>query len=144
MISRIIWTFKNNEMPRAYPAARSRQRPALSSSPMAGGPHLPLSQPRDVLPPARGTLARSSDRAPLFDATDDRWIVPPSTTRVDAGAAADLRQYQTKHTHRTAGTRRARRSPLARTVLELLEFFVVVIGLGASAIRSLMLWAVLA
>ena len=143
MISRIIWTFKNNEMPRAYPAARSRQRPALSSSPMAGGPHLPLSQPRDVLPPARGTLARSSDRAPLFDATAERWIVPPSRMSRDAGAAAGLRHHQTIHTQ-TAGTRRARRSPLARTVLELLEFFVVVIGLGASAILSLMLWAVLA
>lgn len=77
MITRIIWTFKNSE---------SFLHPRASSS------------------LTRGTLARFhlGNAAPLFDATAERWIVPPSTTVVDTGAAAEPR-----HTHNAAHKRPA-------------------------------------
>jgi hypothetical protein len=101
------------------------------------------------LPPRaslRGQLARSApslvERAsPVYDATRDVWIIPPSRAMRDAGGAAELRQPRTKH---NTAARRARRSPLARSLLEIAEFFVVTIGLGASVILALLLWAVLA
>lgn len=77
MITRIIWTFKNSE---------SSLHPRASSS------------------LTRGTLARSpiGNAAPLFDATAERWIVPPSTVTVDAEASAEPR-----HTHNAAHKRPA-------------------------------------
>jgi hypothetical protein len=123
-VKRIILTGKNSQFPTFLP-------------------------PRDPFPP-RGQLARSMpslvERASsyAYDATADRWVRPPTTIMVDAGAAADLRHTQTKH-NPAAGLRRARRSPLARhLILELLEFFVVAIGLGASVILAVLLWAVMA
>ena len=80
--------------------------------------------------------------APLFDATHDVWIVPPSRTKRDAGAAAALRHPDYKP-HRPVAARRAGRSPLARHLLEVLEFLVVLVGLGAAAILAVLLWAVL-
>ena len=76
MITRIIWTFKNNE---------SSLRPRVTN-------------------PTRGTLAppQHMRRAPLFDATAERWIVPPSTVTVETGAAAELR-----HIHNAAHKRPA-------------------------------------
>jgi hypothetical protein len=96
--------------------------------------------------PARGQLARSApslvERAsPVYDATRDVWIIPPSRAMRDAGGAAELRQPRTKH---NTAARRARRSPLARHLLEIAEFFVVTIGLGASVILAFLLWAVMA
>jgi len=98
MISRIIITGKNSEMPRraaSNPAREAAARPASLPVGRAASPFLP---PR-VFDLARGNLARSlSDRAPSFDATHDVWIVPPSATQADAVAAAEQRQ-PTSRTH---------------------------------------------
>lgn len=98
MISRIIITGKNSEMPRraaSNPAREAAARPASLPVGRAASPFLP---PR-VFDLARGNLARSlSDRAPSFDATHDVWIVPPSGTQPDAVAAAEQRQ-PTSRTH---------------------------------------------
>jgi hypothetical protein len=127
MITRILWTFKNNETAHApsrltasvTPAARSVVLPPRGrAAPIAAVPNchrtvrvLGDRQDRPAatlsLRPrvhaARGNLAspQFSRRAPLFDATNDRWIVPPSTVTVDAGAAAELR-----HTHNAAHNER--------------------------------------
>ena len=128
MTKRILLTGKNNQFPTVLP-------------------------PRDASLPARGQLARptppfvgraSSIRsdAYVYDLIRQEWIVPPPDLMSGAGGAADLRQPRTKH---NTAARRARRSPLARhLILELLEFFVVTIGLGASVILAFLLWAVLA
>ena len=107
--------------------------------------------PRDASLPARGQLARptppfvgraSSIRsdAYVYDLIRQEWIVPPPDLMSGAGGAAELRQPRTKH---NTAARRARRSPLARSLLEIAEFFVVTIGLGASVILAFLLWAVL-
>ena len=120
-MKRILLTGKNNQFPTVLP-------------------------PRDASLPARGQLARSApslvERAsPVYDATRGVWIIPPSRAMRDAGGAAELLQPKTKH---NTAARRARRSPLARhLILELLEFFVVTIGLGASVILALLFWALL-
>jgi hypothetical protein len=147
MTARIIWIGKNSQMavtPRSAlsAGATAAARPSLLPD---DGRAAPSSLPPRVLLPARGNLARSSmDRAPSFDATAERWIVPPTTIMVDAGGAADLRHVKTKHTQTARTRRRARRSPLARYLLEVAEFCVVVIGLGASLVLALLLWAVTA
>jgi hypothetical protein len=74
-------------MTRLIVVARNDQFPSLNHSLPPRGPSLQT----------RGNLASPSGGAPLFDATDDRWIVPPSTMSVDAGAAADLRHTQAAH-----------------------------------------------
>lgn len=148
MTARIIWIGKNSQMavtPRSASSAgaTAAARPSLLPDDGRAAPSL---QPRNSSP-RRGTLARShiGNAAPLFDATEGQWIVPPSTIMVDAGAAADLRHAKTTHTHTAETRRRARRSPLARhLILELLEFFVVTIGMGASVILAVLLWAVMA
>jgi hypothetical protein len=79
-------------MTRLIVVARNDQFPTLNHS-------LP---PRDPSPATRGNLApsppRFGDGAFVFDAIAGRWIVPPSTMSVDAGAAADLRHTQAAHT----------------------------------------------
>lgn len=97
MISRIIITGKNSEMPRraaSNPAHEAAARPASLPVGRAASPFLP---PR-VFDLARGNLARSrlGNAAPLFDATAERWIVPPSGTQPDAVAAAEQRQPTSK------------------------------------------------
>lgn len=97
MISRIIITGKNSEMPRraaSNPAHEAAARPVKLPAGRAASPFLP---PR-VFDLARGNLARSalSGRAPSFDATAERWIVPPSGMKPDDGAAADLQQPTSK------------------------------------------------
>lgn len=77
MITRIIWIFKNSD---------SSLHPRASSSLTRGN----LAMPQHMR------------HAPLFDATAERWIVPPSTTVVDTGAAAEPR-----HTHNAAHKRPA-------------------------------------
>jgi hypothetical protein len=102
--------------------------------------------PQFLPPRSRGNLARSApslvERAPLFDATDDRWIVPPSRMKRDAGAAAELRHTQAAQT-RPAGPLAPLNRRAGRLLLEVLEFFVCVIGIGASAMLAVLLWAVL-
>jgi len=147
MTSRIIWIGKNSEMvvaPRSAPSAGAAPAARPVVLPRTGRA-APSSLPPRVLLPARGNLARSSmDRAPSFDATAERWVVHPSRAMRDAGGAADLRHVTTKHTQTARTRRRARRSPLARHFWAALELCVVVIGLGAAAILSFLLWAVLA
>jgi hypothetical protein len=77
-------------MTRLIVVARNDQFPSLNHS-------LP---PRDPPPATRGNLAPSpiGKVAPLFDATDDRWIVPPPGMTPGSGAAADLRHTQAAHT----------------------------------------------
>lgn len=130
MITRVIWTFKNNEMAPASsrstacvaPAARPVVlQPRGRAAPIAAAPNCHrmvrvlhdredraaanhFLHPRASSSLTRGNLARSQlgNAAPLFDATADRWIVPPSTTVVDTGAAAELR-----HIHNAAHKRPA-------------------------------------
>lgn len=124
MITRVIWTFKNNEMAPASSRSTACVAPAARpvvlhasgrAAPIAAAPNcrrtarvLHAREDRAAathsLHPrasslARGTLARSQlgNAAPLFDATAERWIVPPSTTVVDTGASAEPR-----HTHNAA------------------------------------------
>lgn len=66
--SRIIWLFKNNEMAIA-------PRSATSAGVMAAA--------RPVV------LPRAGRAAPHYDATAERWIVPPSGMTPDAVAPAD-------------------------------------------------------
>jgi hypothetical protein len=105
----------------------------------------PFLPPRAPLQ-TRGNLARSvsylPERAPLFDATADRWIAPPSGVKPDAGAAAELRHTQAAQT-RPAGPLAPLNRRAGRPLLEVLEFFVCVIGIGASAMLAVLLWAVL-
>lgn len=114
MTARIIIFGKNKELPSTIArscegglmAQETRRTPFLVSTGAAAGPFIPLRgpaaslrHPRLTSSPARGTLARSQigNAAPLFDATEDRWIVPPSTTMVDTGAAAEPRHLVETH-----------------------------------------------
>lgn len=114
MTARIIIFGKNKELPSTIArscegglmAKETRRTPFLVSTGAAAGPIIPLRGPAASLrhprmdpSPARGTLARSQigNAAPLFDATEDRWIVPPSTTMVDTGAAAEPRHLVETH-----------------------------------------------
>ena len=97
MTARIIWIGKNSQMavtPRSASSAgaTAAARPSLLPDDGRAAPSL---QPRNSSP-RRGNLARShiGNAAPLFDATAERWIVPPSTIMVDAVDAADQRQPQ--------------------------------------------------
>lgn len=91
MTARIIWIGKNNEMA-VVPRSASSAGMSAAARPVVlprAGRAAPFSPPARVLP-ARGNLGGSALRAaPLFDATAERWIVPPSTTVVDAVAPAD-------------------------------------------------------
>lgn len=130
MITRVIWIGKNNEMAPASsrstacvaPAARPVVlQPRGRAAPIAAAPNCHrmvrvlharedraaanhFLYPRASSSLTRGTLARSpiGNAAPLFDATAERWIVPPSSVSEDAGAAAEPR-----HTHNAAHTRPA-------------------------------------
>jgi hypothetical protein len=95
MTARIIWLFKNSERNAVAPrsalsaGAAHAARPVVLPQHGRAAPHVlsPVRPPK----PARGNLGGSALRAaPLFDATAERWVVPPSTIMVDAGAA-DLR-----------------------------------------------------
>lgn len=81
-------------------------RPALSPSKLPGGPY-PFLPPR-----MRGNSASPSGEAPLFDATAEQWIVPPSGMTPDAGAAAELRHTQAAHTRSSAIPLKADERPL--------------------------------
>ena len=105
MITRVIWTFKNNEM--APASSRSTACVAPAARPVvlhASGRAAPHSLHPRASSLACGTLARSQlgNAAPLFDATAERWIVPPSSVSEDAGVAAELR-----HIHNAAHNRPA-------------------------------------
>lgn len=99
MTSRLILISRNKNFP-TLSGARS-DRPALPDAPRSIV--LPCvgrgaSFPRAVTSSPARNLARSfSDRAPSFDATAGRWIVPPSTVTVDAVASTESR-CQDEHT----------------------------------------------
>ena len=125
MITRVIWIGKNNEMASASsrstacvaPAARPVVlQPRGRAAPIAAAPNCHrmvrvlharedraaanhFLYPRASSSLTRGTLARFhlGNAAPLFDATAERWIVPPSSVTEETGAAAELR-----HTHYAA------------------------------------------
>jgi hypothetical protein len=77
-------------MTRLIVVARNDQFPTLNHS-------LP---PRDPPPATRGNLAPSplGRAAPSFDATDDRWIVPPPGMKPGSGASAEQGHTQAAHT----------------------------------------------
>jgi hypothetical protein len=95
MITRIIWIGKNNEMAVTPRSARgagvsAAARPVVL--PQRGRAAPPVLSPVRSYLPARGNLGGSALRAaPLFDATAERWIVPPSRMTRESGAAAELR-----------------------------------------------------
>lgn len=94
MTARIIWIFKNNEQSAVAPRSALSAGAAHAARPLlldAGRAAHALSPPARLPLPARGNLAlsRFGKRAPLFDATAERWIVPPSTVMVDAVAPAE-------------------------------------------------------
>ena len=129
MTARIIWIGKNNQMvvaPRSALSAgvTAAARPVVLPREGRAAPSL---QPRD--PSLRGTLVcLSSGQAPLFDATAERWIVPPSTVTVDAGAAADL-QHSDETWFPTLPSPAAGPSVAGRFWAEVGEFLTVALGL---------------
>lgn len=81
-------------MTRLIVVARNDSFPALNHSAQCSSPRASGN--------ARGNLARShiGNAAPLFDATHDVWIIPPSGMTPVAGAAADLRHATAQHSSR--------------------------------------------
>lgn len=95
MSTRIIWIGKNNEMA-VVPRSASSAGMSAAARPFVL-PDRGRAAPRFLPPRAdsktRGNLAISQlgKSAPLFDATAERWIVPPPGMKPGSGAAADLR-----------------------------------------------------
>lgn len=133
MTARIIWIFRNNEHSAVAPRSALSAGAAHAARPVVlparGRAALPSLHPRVSPPlPARGNLACSmSEQAPSFDATAERWIVPPSGMTPDAGAAAVLRHPDT-HKQRL---KRPAAGPSAAGHLwaEAVEVFTVALGL---------------
>ena len=89
--SRIIWIGKNSQMavaPRSATSAGVTPAARLVVLPR-GRAALPSLPPARLLPSRGNWRSSPAEGAPLFDATADKWIVPPSGMTPDAGASAD-------------------------------------------------------
>lgn len=159
MTARILISGKNKSLPSTIArscagglmAQETRRKPFVVSTDAAAGPHTPLrgpaasfTPPRLTSSPARGTLARShlGNAAPLYDATEERWIVPPPGMTPEDGAAAEPRQLG--YTHAEFSTHKPARpavSPHAAGLFHAaVEVFTVALGLfGFGMIAAVLL-----
>ena len=90
--SRIIWIFRNNQEMAVAPrsATSAGVTPAARLVVLRNDGRAAPSLPPARLLPSRGNWRSSlAEGAPLFDATADKWIVPPSGMTPDAVAPAD-------------------------------------------------------
>ena len=130
MTARIIWIGRNSQMavtPRSASSAgaTAAARPSLLPDDGRAAPSL---QPRNSSP-RRGTLGGSALRAaPLFDATRDVWIVPPSRMTRDAVAPAD-QEHSDETRFPNLPSPAGVPSPAGRFWAEAVEVFTVAFGL---------------
>ena len=90
-MNRLLLIARNKHFPTLSGARRSPAPPDASRPVVLPGTGRDAPTPRAVsLPPsAARNWARSAGRAPLYDATAEQWITPPSGMTPDAGASAD-------------------------------------------------------